>query len=333
MALAGNTDMFTKLQAEAATAFKDNTSLVDEYNIKNETLAARLDKAKNSLFNMSLALGRLIAPAVAKVADGIAALVGDGQQLIDMLKGAAVGAGIGAAAYATYTVATSGIASVLKAAQAAQWALNLAMSLNPVGLVIAGFAALGAGVAWAYNEFAEFRGIIWGVWEALRTLYDKAVLTGKTIASVFKGDFAAAMDFEQQAAKIDIGGAFQKAYDAQVAAEIKTDMQQQATAGKQKTDLVALAKSLQLPAAANSDANPSAGLEQLKFENKFKSAAGSAVGSEAGTTGGVKHITVNVQKLVETLTISTTNLTESTAQVRDEIARALLGALNDVNYS
>ncbi len=55
-----------------------------------------------------------------------------------------------------------------KVATVTQWALNVAMEANPIGLIVAGIAALVAGVIYCYNHFETFRGIIWGAWEGIK---------------------------------------------------------------------------------------------------------------------------------------------------------------------
>jgi len=51
-----------------------------------------------------------------------------------------------------------------KAATAVQWLYNAAMSANPIGLVIAGIAALGAGIAWLISKL----GIFSGAWDGIK---------------------------------------------------------------------------------------------------------------------------------------------------------------------
>lgn len=55
-----------------------------------------------------------------------------------------------------------------KAATAAQWLWNAALTANPIGLVIAGIAALIAIIAVAWNKFGWFRGAIYAAWEAIK---------------------------------------------------------------------------------------------------------------------------------------------------------------------
>ncbi|GAB3211356.1 phage tail tape measure protein [Nocardia tengchongensis] len=54
-----------------------------------------------------------------------------------------------------------------KGMAAAQWLLNAAMDANPVGLLIAGIAALVAGVIYAWNHFDWFRNGLKAIWDFL----------------------------------------------------------------------------------------------------------------------------------------------------------------------
>lgn len=52
---------------------------------------------------------------------------------------------------------------------AAQWALNAALTANPIGLVVAALAALAAGLIYAYKENETFRNAVNAAWEAIKT--------------------------------------------------------------------------------------------------------------------------------------------------------------------
>lgn len=67
-------------------------------------------------------------------------------------------------------VAFKVVVGVIKLWTIAQALLNGTMMLNPIGLVIAGIAALVAAVIYCYNKFDCFRGIIHGVWESFKAL-------------------------------------------------------------------------------------------------------------------------------------------------------------------
>lgn len=78
--------------------------------------------------------------------------------------------GVGAA-----TIALEGATGSMTVAQ---WALNVAMSANPIGLVVAGIAALVAGVVIAYNKFDWFKNKVDYVWSVLKGF-------GETVKNVF----------------------------------------------------------------------------------------------------------------------------------------------------
>lgn len=76
------------------------------------------------------------------------------------------------------------------------------------------------------------------------------------------------------------------------------------------------------PVAANDDNN----------ESPIGSAIGN-IGGQADKTDRIKNITVSIDRLVENLTIQTTNLHESKERIKDIVTETLVSAVNDVNYA
>lgn len=65
-AASNNADRFRELLELSNDSFKEGTSLINEFNIKNETLAAKLDKAKKEFQEQALALGEKLNPVLLK---------------------------------------------------------------------------------------------------------------------------------------------------------------------------------------------------------------------------------------------------------------------------
>lgn len=67
-------------------------------------------------------------------------------------------------------------------------------------------------------------------------------------------------------------------------------------------------------------------------EKKSGGTASSKLGTTAEISGAKpQSIVINITKLIEELSIQTTNLTDSASKIKEEVAKALLEAVNDVN--
>lgn len=119
-----------------------------------------------------------------------------------------------------WTVAQWAQVTAMIAAEKVQWLLNVAMSANPIGLVIAAVAALTVGVVYCWNKFAGFRAVVLTVWDTI-TGFGKAIkdavvdrfweivdgigAVGKAMVSLIKGDFEGAWQQAQTGAKKLVG--------------------------------------------------------------------------------------------------------------------------------
>lgn len=111
-----------------------------------------------------------------------------------------VSAAVTGAAWLAYGIAVKGMAIGAKVAAAAQWALNTALTANPIGLVIVAIAALVAGLVVAYKRSETFRkvvdkafsfvgkvaGVMWGqVKAAFQKIMDLSTKLGSWIVRRF----------------------------------------------------------------------------------------------------------------------------------------------------
>ena len=124
------------------------------------------------------------------------------------------------AAITAYNIAANASIIALKGWIVLQKVLNVVMSMNPIGLIIAGVAALAAVIAVCWNKFAGFRAVVLTVWDALKgfagMLKDLVIdritdllagigQVGEALAKLFKGDFSGAWTAAKSAASLISG--------------------------------------------------------------------------------------------------------------------------------
>ena len=99
---------------------------------------------------------------------------------------------------------------------------------------------------------------------------------------------------------------------------------------KKQEDLNAeLAKTKQLQSGLNAAVNPLAPKGTQQPQTATKGATKGGTSTSAVESRGVQNFNINIQKLVENLTFQTTNLKESGAAIKEEVAKALIEAVND----
>lgn len=207
------------------------------------------------------------------------------------------------------------------------------MNIPIIGWIAAAIAALIAIGAYFWNTSAKFRAVLKGLFASF-----VAVFTG--IGNLAKQLFGAIGDLIKAAFSLDgagisaalnklksgfsdygkqVGEAFNKAYDAEMADAAKKEASEKKKSSSQKktTDTGVAG----LPEVPKTD--PTAGT--------LSSATGSSGSGDSG--GKIKNITINIEKLIEQFTISTSNLAESSDRVKEAVLEALMGALNDTQLA
>jgi hypothetical protein len=307
----------------------------------SETTGGQISNLEDSVSALYLKIGTALKPAISGVVSALGGFVSTMQSAVDwavrnadtiglfasMLGGAAAALLLYNGYLAASTLVT-GIWTAYTTAAAiseggltvAQWAWNVAMTANPIGLVVAAIGALIAGVIYAWNTFVGFRAVIIGLWSVIKEF-------GSIIGDVFTGvwDMITGV-FSFDADKVMSG--WDKATGALGDAGIRM-----ATAYKEGYDGVMADDKKQ----KEKEALEKSALEKDKNKKKDVGVA-AAVGvakttkdtSPKGATG-TKNTTINITigKLIETFKVSTNTMAEGTGKVRELVAQTLLGAVND----
>jgi len=198
---------------------------------------------------------------------------------------------------------------------AAQWALNAAMTANPVGLIVAGIGLLIGGLVIAYRKSETFRAGIDGLIEVGKILGEVFMGVGRTIVGALTFDKDMFLKGVAETALVTekiLGGGIQNAFNKgfdQSKAKSKADE----LAETQKTTIDKLVPTAKTKPTSISGASTTG-------------SANTSVSSSKQT----RNVSVSIGKLVENLTIATTNLQgASAADIKRQITELFVGMVHD----
>lgn len=288
-----------------------------------QNTSVRISNLGDSVFQLSVQMFNDLKPAIDAIISGLSSFVSVLTQgwnwLVrnkEIVSAVAIGVGVATVAYQVYLLTMGQGIIVTGLMTAAQWALNIAMNANPLGLIITGIGLLTAGVVYAYQKFGVFRAVLWGVWGTIKAwasvVIDAFEGVWKVIKGVFTLDSAMIVEgFKQSAgAMVDAGKRLAQGFKEGYEGGMKD------FAADQAKKTVAAPKTVQ-PAAQAGGKKTAAAVVPNKSETK------GAQGQKAVT------ITVNIGSLIKDFKIATTNIQEGSAKVRELVAQALVSATND----
>ncbi len=244
-------------------------------------------------------------------------------------------------AITAYAGVMGAVSLATQAWTAMQWLLNLALTANPIGLVIVGVAALTAGIVYLWHKFAGFRAFLITAWDSFKQLgsiiKDYVVdrihemleglgKVGRALQLLLKGEFSEAWTTFQEG----VGGVMGKQSGIKAAQETKTLIN--GAAGSYQHNLKIeqtkdLKKELPKHPIASPELKGSADLGKLDLsgEGKGKGKGKGHKTAESIATGGARPTTINISigKLIERLEVTMMDQTDT-----GDLERAVLQALN-----
>lgn len=229
MLLSDKTDMVKEKQLLAAKAMKEGTSLTNEFNIKNNTAAAQLEKAGKMVDYLKERIGNFLIPVVLGVTTGFVALIKTLMaipEFVEENKELFIGLGIAIISLNTANIAAAtsalahaaaekGRAIATQSVTAAQWLMNAAMTANPIGIVVAAVSLLVGGFMVLYNHSEKVRAGVAALWEGLKATGTVIAQFGKALINM---DFAGMAKAISEGGKT-IGDAFMKGYQDKLDSE------------------------------------------------------------------------------------------------------------------
>lgn len=208
-------------------------------------------------------------------------------------------------------IASAGLAVVSGVLTAAQWALNVALTANPVGLVVVAIGALVTGLIVAYRHSEKFRAVLSGLGEIAKDIGGIFKGLGEQIIGALTFNPSMVMKgFEDMARSFhDVGSAFHRGYTQSMAESALEESRE-----KSKSTIG----------------------EQVDKHKPIKPGPQ----TKAGTTTTSKvtgtktlNIHINIGNIIKEFTIKTTNIKEGAQKAQDMVSNALLSSISDAEMA
>lgn len=275
-------------------------------------LANKLGNVTESFGGVIVSLVDGFMPAIklaGEILKGVTAFLTENKEEV---KAVAIGVALAGGAFLLYQGYLKAAAAYTAIMTIAQMGLNAAISANPIGAAVLALSALGAILYYAWQKSETFRQGVYIMYEFVKTYIGQVIDYFKALGNIIMGAFT--LDYDTF--KKGVVGIVDLAKNAG---------EQYATAfqkGKKKGS-----DSFTESTAAATDLIP-------------KTAGGGAPTEPATPTTPVTEpkgspttkattITITIDKLVESLSVNTTNIQESTSKIRELVATTLTDALND----
>lgn len=322
------------------------------------TTGGQLSNLSDTVTALYLKLGTKLKPAISTVISGLMTAVGWVSSFADWVTAGSTGAqafavvmAVVGGALLTYGAITGALAIKTAVLTAYQWLLNAAMTANPIGIVVVAIGALIAGVVMAYQKFDTFRAIVNGSWAVLKQVGSnimgmfskipemvikaftqiptaiKSIFTG--VGDLFNAIFGDGKLSDVPKILKGIGGGILKANPI---TGLAANVAEEATKG------VGDAFSGAYNDTMTQAKKDKAAAKSKKAGEKIIPAGMAPAGKDKGLGAGIsevrstapKNFYISIGKLVEELNINTTNLTEGSAKIKEEVTKLLLTAVNDM---
>lgn len=280
---------------------------------------------KARIDDLLISMGIAIEPAITAVLTGINTaldwLKNNGPLVVDVFTSISIGVGAAAVVWGILNAQMLVANAYTWILTAAQWALNIAMSANPVGIIVVAIGALIAGLALAYKRSVEFRAVLSGIGNVAKTLLNIFVGMGKVLIGMYTFDFGLikegindSANAVKEIANKGIGGIFKEGYNALMDEEKAKAKAEEIKKGKdEKTLTTETGKPV---APAGSPTTPTGSPTAL-----------------GGGNNALRNITINIKALVNDITISNTTINQGVNSVKNELIEALVGVTRDAEIA
>lgn len=246
-----------------------------------------------------------------------------------------------------------GFVLVLSVVRNAMVAFNLVMMANPIGAIIVGITALVVAIAAVVKYWDQLKAAVWAVVEPLVDLIDNIFPGFKEGLSKLAGWFKEAFEYMYSWIKpvvegisyladgvgkaasavkgVAMKGAVKLGLADEAAPITKEDFDRWRKFAAQASALHKKQKAI--TGLGNEDADPAKPKTATGKPKATNTSITQGLSSVVGDQRSVKNINISIGKLVEQLIVKTATFKESPQRIKEEVTKALIQSVNDVNYA
>jgi tape measure domain-containing protein len=328
---------FDMVKSAFVSATSKGGTFYDMTNKIAKTDFGKWNAFKGSLEAFATKIGGMLAPALGDlITNYLNPMLDTFSQMATWIQSNADWLGLLVTVVGSAILVYQGVILATKAWAAAQTLLNVAMAMNPIGLVIAGIAALVIGIVYAWNKFEGFRMVVLGLWDSFKQVFEN-------IGNYFKMIFAPigeALDaFEKRDFKRMGKAVGQLAYNlSPVGMVVNTAKFAQnggftngvvdaykTGAAKGKNPLAKIVKKGAEEQATQSNDSVFDSLKATAKKKKDKEADKDVTGV---TGAGPRTINITVQRFTDKVEIHSATLTEGVSDIEKSFTEMFLRVLN-----
>lgn len=162
-AMAGSQDVYNEMLKISNDQMKSGSSIQEEYNTKNDNMAGKLAKLKNSLSVLAIKLGQALLPIISELVDTVSPMLTAFSNWISRNKSlsgtiakvvVAFGLFAGAVSVVSFAIGIYQKAAAIATIASEAFALATGLALGPVLAVVGGVVALGAAIYIVADAFS-----------------------------------------------------------------------------------------------------------------------------------------------------------------------------------
>lgn len=196
--MAKNLDSLKEKMLDVSDATVIADSVNDEFANRTSTIGFKIDRLKSQLLGIAISIGDVLVPVISDLAEEIIPVVQNLSKWMsenkDLVKrGIKIAGVIAGVSFAVSGLSTAllGISKIMTIVKGVQIAWNLAMMMNPIGLLITGIVLLGTWVTLIITKFQNFGAVLGVLTGPIGYLINGIMLIKNywsSIVDAFKGD-------------------------------------------------------------------------------------------------------------------------------------------------